>query len=105
MAEISHRLRDNIWEREREERATATAITNRKWEKNKRKFGEKWGSAYNNNAHKSINKCCHHYIPNPRYPILLFFYLFIYLLLFIYLFIFIFIFILMIKVLNTSVLS
>jgi len=57
-------------EREREERAAATAITNRKWEKNKRKFGEKWGSAYNNNAHKSINKCCHYYIPNPRYPIL-----------------------------------
>jgi hypothetical protein len=40
-------------ERERErERAAATAITNRKWEKNKRKFGEKWGSACNNNAHK-----------------------------------------------------
>jgi hypothetical protein len=43
MAEILHR-QEIIYERERErERAAATAITNRKWEKNKRKFGEKWG--------------------------------------------------------------
>jgi hypothetical protein len=75
MAEILHR-QEIIYERERErerERPAATAITNRKkvgkkQEKILGKSGEE--SAYNNNAHKSINKCCHYYIPNPRYPIL-----------------------------------
>jgi hypothetical protein len=33
-------------------------------------LGKSGESAYNNNAHKSINKCCHYYIPNPKYPIL-----------------------------------
>jgi 16S rRNA C1402 (ribose-2'-O) methylase RsmI len=76
MAEILHK-QEIIYERERErerEGVAATAITNkRKWAKNKRKFGEKCGEVHViNNAHKSINKCCHYYIPNPRYPILFF---------------------------------